>query len=59
MIFRPIRSFDMELQKLDQIRNSRDAAERMLSQYDNQVREIKNELLEKLYRWEKENQHLK
>lgn len=46
------------LQELDRYQEEKDRAERELLQYENQLHEIRQELIEKLYQWEKKNEEL-
>ena len=52
------RQYDDRLKQLEGCRREKDQKERELLQYENQVIECKNELLEKLYRWSDKNQQL-
>lgn len=46
------------LLELDTYQEEKNSAERERMQYDNQFHEIKQELIEKIYQWEKNNQEL-
>lgn len=46
------------LKDLDQYQNEKDAAQREQLQYENQLHETKQELIEAVYRWDKENEEL-
>ena len=50
--------YDRFLQELDACGDLRTQAEREVQQYDNQLHEIKGELIEQLYQWEKNNEEL-
>lgn len=51
--------YDEQLKALDGLHMERDRAERERIQLERQLQEIKEELVENCYRWEKENQELK
>ncbi len=51
-------AYDRALQELDEAKAARDAAERECGQYAELLHETKSELLERIYRWEKENKEL-
>lgn len=51
--------YDTELKNLDEQRNSRDRAERERVQQERQLVQIREELVENGYRWERGNQELK
>lgn len=51
--------YDEHLKKLDEFRAQRESAEREYHQYENQFQEIKEELTEKVYHWEKDTKLLK
>lgn len=51
--------YDEYLKKLDEFRAQRESAEREYHQYENQFQEIKEELTEKVYHWEKDTKLLK
>lgn len=51
--------YDRSLKSLDEQRTQRDRAEREKVQQERQLQQIREELLEKGYRWERENQELK
>lgn len=53
------RRYDDRLQEMDGKRKLRDSAERELHARENQLHEIKSELTEQLYRWERDNEELK
>lgn len=52
-------SYDRSLKSLDEQRQLRDRAEREKVQQEHQLQQIREELLEKGYRWERENRELK
>lgn len=47
--------YDSLLKELDTQKDKRDRAEKECMQYENQLHETKNELIEQMYRWEKAN----
>lgn len=51
--------YNDSLQQYDEIQKERDDIEKNLKQYENLLYETKSELLENIYRWERENQQLK
>jgi uncharacterized protein (TIGR02680 family) len=51
--------YDHELEKLDGYRKEREQEERELRQYEIQLAEIRDELVEQIYHWERENEQLK
>lgn len=51
--------YDEILKQMDQTREERDRKEKELQQYETLLHEIKAELTEKVYGWERENQELK
>ena len=46
------------LQELDAYQEEKNRAEREVFQYENQLHEIKQEVIEQIYRWERENEEL-
>ncbi len=46
------------LQDLDQYQDERNKAERELLQYENQLHEIRQELIEQIYKWNQQNEEL-
>ena len=48
-------AYDTMLKELDQWKDKRSQAEKEYMQYENQLQEVKSELSEQMYRWEKEN----
>lgn len=50
--------YSKTVEDLDRYREDVDQAERILRQHENQLHEIKQELIEKIYSWSKENQEL-
>lgn len=50
--------YDRYLQELDEYHEERNQAEKAVNQYDNLLHEVKSELTENVYRWEKSNQEL-
>ena len=50
--------YDRYLQELDECHEERNRAEKAVTQYDNLLHEVKSELTEEAYRWEKSNQEL-
>lgn len=51
--------YDETLRQVDQVQAERDRVEKELQQYENLLHEIKAELTEKVYGWERENRELK
>lgn len=51
--------YDNEWKKMDECRKEREQAEREYRQYEIQLGEIKDELIESIYQWERENNQLK
>lgn len=51
--------YDETLQQADQVQAERDRVEKELHQYENLLHEIKAELIENVYGWERENRELK
>lgn len=50
--------YDRYLQELDEYHEERNQAEKAVNQYENLLHEVKAELTEEVYRWEKQNQEL-
>lgn len=50
--------YDGQLRQVDELRQERDQNERETVQYQNQLQEVKGELIEAIYQWSKENKEL-
>ena len=51
--------YDSQLKKMDEYRKERDQAEREYHQYEVQLSETKDEMIERIYQWEKSNELIK